>query len=201
MKTLARMMLTGAALALAAPAAAVTTMNHVFDAPEFNGDGRDGRVTVANWVFALTPGERIVGAFFASRFGNSVADSSSIGAVDLNGIVVGACDGPGDACWDGPGAAFLYSFSAAQFSALIGDLRLSYDQTGCCAIRLGASRLTIVTDRETGGLPPPPPPPPPVAVVPEPAAWAMMIAGFALVGGAARFRRRAASPAARAANR
>ena len=32
----------------------------------------------------------------------------------------------------------------------------------------------------------------PVAAVPEPASWAMMLTGFALVGGAARYRRRAA---------
>ena len=31
--------------------------------------------------------------------------------------------------------------------------------------------------------------PPPVSAVPEPATWAMMIVGFGMVGGAARYRR------------
>ena len=37
--------------------------------------------------------------------------------------------------------------------------------------------------------PPPPPPPPPVGGVPEPATWAMLIAGFGLTGAASRRRR------------
>jgi hypothetical protein len=44
--------------------------------------------------------------------------------------------------------------------------------------------------------PPPPPPPPPVSAVPEPATWAMMIFGFAFIGGTLRSRR-----IARSANR
>jgi len=43
---------------------------------------------------------------------------------------------------------------------------------------------------------PPPPPPPPVSAVPEPATWAMMIFGFAFIGGTLRRRR-----IARSANR
>ncbi len=41
--------------------------------------------------------------------------------------------------------------------------------------------------------PTPPPPPPSTGVIPEPAAWALMIAGFGLVGGALRRRQAAVS--------
>jgi hypothetical protein len=45
-------------------------------------------------------------------------------------------------------------------------------------------------------LPPPPPPPPVGGVVPEPSTWAMLIAGFGLVGGLARRRRHGAAVSA-----
>lgn len=41
----------------------------------------------------------------------------------------------------------------------------------------------------SGLVPPPPPPPPPGGVIPEPATWAMLVAGFGFVGGAIRRRR------------
>lgn len=44
-----------------------------------------------------------------------------------------------------------------------------------------------------GPTAPPPPPPPGVGAIPEPAAWALMIAGFGLVGSAMRRRRVAVS--------
>lgn len=43
---------------------------------------------------------------------------------------------------------------------------------------------------------PPPPPPPPPPAIPEPAAWALMLAGFGFVGAAVRHRRRYLIPSA-----
>lgn len=51
----------------------------------------------------------------------------------------------------------------------------------------GISRVTLLL---AGELPQPAPPPPPAAV-PEPSSWAMLVAGFGLIGGALRQRRRA----------
>lgn len=56
------------------------------------------------------------------------------------------------------------------------------------SLSTASSNLGVGLDNvvlEQVGAPPPPPPPPPV---PEPASWAMMIAGFALVGSALRGR-------------
>jgi hypothetical protein len=67
----------------------------------------------------------------------------------------------------------------------------------------GATLPSIDTVVEGGGLvtyvyklpdSPPPPPPPPGGAAPEPAAWALLLAGFALAG--ARLRGRASAPTA-----
>ena len=52
----------------------------------------------------------------------------------------------------------------------------------------GSSGVVIYS---TGHVPPPPPPPVEQGAVPEPASWAMMIAGFGLVGAAMRRQRTA----------
>lgn len=169
-------------LALAASVALATVMTassagatvYVFTAPEHNGTGNIGPDLIASWVFDLLPGERIISAQFDSAFGNSDVPSSAEGFVTVGGVVVGVCAGPGNPCWNGPGAPISYSFLPAEFGALSGGIiDLVYDQTDCCVIRLGESRLQIET------------------AIPEPATWAMMIAGFGLVGAALRRRRTA----------
>ncbi|QMW23372.1 PEP-CTERM sorting domain-containing protein [Sandaracinobacteroides saxicola] len=170
------MMMGLAAVVLAGPAAAVRIVEREYrlSAPSFNGDGRDGEVVVARWQFGVMPDEVITKALFSSRFGNEVADSSSVGTVSVNGIEVGYCGGPGEACWDGPGAPIRFEFEQSQFARLLGSIVVRYRQTDCCVIRLGSSELMIRTAQ---------------AVVPEPATWAMMIAGFGLVGMVVRRRR------------
>jgi opacity protein-like surface antigen len=162
-----------AAAALVAAAAPANAAVIVVNLGEYNGDGTNGPANVGTFNYVIPVGQTIVSALFESSFGNSVVDSSSTGTVSLDGITVGACAGPGNPCWDGPGAAISYSFLASEFAALAdGSANLVYNQTDCCVIRLGKSTLTITT---RGG-------------VPEPAAWAMMLAGFGLVGGAMRKR-------------
>ena len=149
----------------------------VFNAGEYNGNGNNGPATVASWNVVLPSGQSIVSANFTSSFGNSIVPSSATGFVTVGGVTVGTCPGDGNPCWNGPGAAINYSFLASEFASLLGNIDLVYDQTDCCVIRLGASTLTITT-QATGA-------------VPEPASWAMLIAGFGLTGAAMRRRRTA----------
>jgi hypothetical protein len=147
----------------------------VFTAPEYNGTGVYGTATVTTWNIALPIGHVITAANFTSAFGNSVVNSSAEGFVTVGGITVGLCPGDGNPCWNGPGEPIVYDFDTSEFSALVGSVDLAYTQTGCCVIRLAESTLTITT-----------------AGIPEPATWGLMIAGFGLVGVAARTRRRVA---------
>jgi hypothetical protein len=84
--------------------------------------------------------------------------------------------------------------SRARRSVLVG-----HDFVDCVARQTGSGAAGLsfdlahqlafaLTDGGSLALPPPPPPPSPSAV-PEPASWAMMIGGFALLGGALRGRR------------
>ena len=165
-----------AAAALMSAASANATVL-VFNAGEYNGDGSLGPATVTSWNVVLPGGESIVSANFTSNFGNSEVNSTATGFVTVGGVTVGTCNGSGNPCWDSPGAPINYNFLASEFASLLGNIDLVYTQTDCCVIRLGASTLTITT-QATGA-------------VPEPANWAMLIAGFGLTGAVMRRRRTA----------
>ena len=167
-----------ALLLLAAASTPAGAATRIYTAPPANGGG-PGTVVIAEWTVELAMGEFITGATFTSTFGNTVVPSSAIGTLSLAGITVASCDGPGYSCWEGPITPISYSFLANEFAALNGSIALIYDQTDCCDIRLGEQRLEIATDFAT-------------TRVPEPAAWAMFLTGFGLVGAAARRRYRPA---------
>jgi PEP-CTERM motif len=163
-----------ATLALMGAAAPASASVIVVTLPEYNGTGNIGSEVAGIFNYVIPVGETILSALFTSTFGNSMVDSSSTGNVTVDGITVGVCLGDGNPCWNGPGAPISYNFLASEFSALAdGSATLVYNQTDCCVIRLGESTLTLNTG---------------VAGVPEPASWALMLAGFGLTGAAMRRR-------------
>ncbi len=167
-----------AAAALLSAASANATV-FVFTADPFNGITALGPQLVTSWNMVVPDGEVILSANFTSSFGNLPNNpSSGEGNVTVGGIVVATCVAP-DPCTSSPTGfptPFSYDFVSSQFSSLVGDIDLVYTITGRGRPRLGASTLTITT----GGP------------VPEPANWAMLIAGFGLVGAAMRRRRQGA---------
>lgn len=151
----------------------------VFNADAFNGDPQLGQQLVTSWNVVLPGGQVIVSANFTSSFGNDIVPSTAVGDITVGGIVVATCV-EGDPCTDsltGFPTPISYDFTASEFASLLGNIDLIYDRTGCCLPRLGASTLTITTS----------------APVPEPANWALLIAGFGLVGAAMRRRALAAA--------
>jgi hypothetical protein len=170
-----------AAAALLSAASANATV-FVFTADAFNGVTGLGPQPVTSWNMVVPDGEVILSANFASTFGNLPNNPySGEGNVTVGGIVVATCVAP-EPCTGtndfptGFPTPISYDFVSSQFSSLVGDIDLVYTITGRGRPRLGASTLTITT----GGP------------VPEPATWAMLIAGFGLVGAAARRRRQGA---------
>jgi hypothetical protein len=151
----------------------------VLTADPFNGVNAPGGQTVTTWNFVLPVGQEIQSAVFTSSFGNDENPSSAVGNVTVGGILVATCI-EGGSCFEsasGFPTPILYNFGPSEFTSLIGSFGLVYNQTGCCIPRLGASTLTI-----TYGAP-----------VPEPSNWALLIAGFGLVGAAMRRRAIAAA--------
>jgi hypothetical protein len=167
-----------AASALAASTLAASATTYTFTADEFNGTGAIGAALVKNWSIAIGAGETIVSAVFKSNFGTMAVPSSATGFVTVGGNTVGTCAGPGNSCWDGPGAPISYTFGSGQFASLLGSVDLIYDQTDCCVIRLGASTLTIDTAR--------------VSSVPLPAAFWLLLSGLTVAGAGTLVRRKPA---------
>ena len=92
-----------------------------------------------------------------------------------------------------PQDAFPTEAQAAVFGATTTPSMLTFSQTTTVDFVVNDDYLPdntggVSLDIEPMSAPPPPPPPP--SAVPEPASWAMMLAGSALLGGA--LRRRAA---------
>lgn len=151
----------------------------IFNADAYNGSNTLGQQLVQSWNVILPPGQVIVSANFSSTFGNDTVPSTAVGAVTVGGVTVATCIVDA-ACNDSPTGfptPISYNFLASEFGSLLGNIDLVYDRTGCCLPRLGASQLTITT----------------AAPVPEPANWALLIAGFGLVGAAMRRRALAAA--------
>jgi hypothetical protein len=155
-------------------AASANAAVFVFTADPFSGATGLGPQLVTSWNMALPEGEVILSANFTSSFGNEVVPSSGVGDVAVGGILVASCVA-NTACTStqsGFPTPISYDFVSSQFGSLLGDIDLVYTITGPGRPRLGASTLTITTG----------------APVPEPANWAMLIAGFGLVGAAMRRR-------------
>ena len=80
-----------------------------------------------------------------------------------------------------------------------GFWRFNAGSTGVTSFLLtitkGSSGAVLYSTQMAPPPPPPPPPPPMSSMVPEPGTWAMLIAGFGLVGATARRRRTAATAA------
>lgn len=151
----------------------------IYNLGAFDGLNSVGNQTVGSWNVVAPLGQEILSANFTSTFGNDEVPSTAIGQLTLGGILVAQCLPQSD-CTEplsGLPTPISYDFTSGQFASLLGNIDLVYNQTGCCVPRLGPSTLTI-----TFGAP-----------VPEPANWALLIAGFGLVGVAMRRRTTAAA--------
>ncbi len=160
-----------AATLLAAPAGATVLTATL---PEFSGPVNPrGLIPVGAFTFQIPTGEKVIGAELTGAFGNSQHNSSAIGDLFIDGLLVAHCSDPSP-CDNGPGQAVDFVFAEGDLGLLADGLaKLVYDETGCCIIRLAASTLTIITAP---------------GAAPEPATWALMIGGFGLTGAALRRR-------------
>lgn len=139
--------------------------------PEFSGDGTISAQTVGTFTFTIPTGEHVVAASIRGQFGNSVTNSTAVQTEYLDGVAVANCADSSAFCWTTGPEAWSYTFSWAQFGIFADNAAtLVANQTDCCVVRLGESTLTLET------------------AVPEPASWALMIAGFGMVGFAMRRR-------------
>jgi hypothetical protein len=118
--------------------------------PEQNGPDFPGlpyTLDAGSQSYTIPAGETILSAVFTSSLGNSVINSTAVMDVFVNGVLVGTCPNQAAPCWLGGGPyPFTYNFLAGELSALAGgSADLTVTQYECCAIRLGASELTITT--------------------------------------------------------
>lgn len=95
---------------------------------------------------------------------------------------------------------FNLEFTSSNIKVFVDDvLEFDIDGTfadGAFGFYNYSQQQVLYAGIEETTLPPPPPPPPVGGVVPEPSTWAMLIAGFGLVGGVARRRRHGAAVSA-----
>jgi hypothetical protein len=148
--------------------------------PEFNGTLNVSgfplpAVNVGTFNYSIPAGNQILSAVFSSTFGNSSFPNSAGVDVRVGGVLVAEC--PALAACDVANAPtpFNYSFTPAQFAALIsGSAPVTATQISGNIVKLGVETLTITT----GSL-----------STPEPASFAMLGIGVAGLG-LFRFRKR-----------
>lgn len=144
--------------------------------PEFNGPDPASTpltVTVGTFSFAVPAGETVVGATIFGQFGNSFTSSTAVQTVMADGIALATCPDSASFCWTRGPEAWSYTFTGAELGIFAdGSVVVTDNQTGCCVIRLGETKLELTT-----------------APVPEPETYAMMVAGLGILGAVARRRR------------
>lgn len=191
MKNFVKLVLAGAtvlAATAAAPAWATTDVAQApdgffvptdaqkFDSPYYRYGGSDWSWTHNAIAAGFTSAALSVSAFDVDY---ASGERDNIYALDSgNWVLLGALTGT-DGNWE-YGNAFV--LGANFFDDIAAGLQVSIDidaTNAGWAVTLGKSALS--TDGSVV--------PPPTSGVPEPAAWAMMISGFGLVGAAARRRR------------
>lgn len=142
----------------------------------YTGKGITGRTeTVGTFNFVLPEGQTILGATLEGLWGNTGSFTTAGQQISADGVLVATCSLK-TACAEtktADSAARQWSYSFSDFSVLQdGSLAITDLQTDCCVIRLGETKLTLIT-----------------AAVPEPSTYALMLGGIGAVAWAARRRR------------
>ncbi len=146
--------------------------------PAYTGKGITGNTeTVGTFSFVLPEGQTILGATLEGLWGNAGSFTTAGQQISADGLLVATCV-LNTACAqsktaDSASRLWSYTFGASDFATLQdGALTITDLQTGCCVIRLGETKLTIIT-----------------SAVPEPSTYALMLGGIGAVACAARRRR------------
>jgi hypothetical protein len=137
-----------------------------------------------SYVFATPSG----GADFPTDFISVIIKTADLGSLTVDGVLANS------GLFSQVGSS-AFSFGNIDVSASVGPFAITADST--FQLLLSGynnydSYFTFGGAAFSPGASPPPPPPPPPGV-PEPATWAMMIGGLALVGASMRRRRTAVS--------
>jgi hypothetical protein len=132
-----------------------------------NGPPLPFTLDAGSLVFTVPAGQTIIDAVFTSTLGNSTVDATAVMNVFVNTVQVGSCPSNFSPCaqfGQGP-TPFTHVFTPNDLLALATrSVDLSIVQSGCCAIRLGDSTLTIDTR--------------PATAAPEPVTLAMLATGL-----------------------
>jgi hypothetical protein len=137
-----------------------------------------------SYVFATPSG----GANFPTDFISVIIKTADLGSLTVDGVLANS------GLFSQVGSS-AFSFGNIDVSASVGPFAITADSTFQLLLTGYNNYDSYFTYGgaafSPGASPPPPPPPPPG--VPEPATWAMMIGGLALVGASMRRRRTAVS--------